>query len=213
MVAAVVLALATVGHTRPAGYRVLPAPIKSGGPSLAAVLASRHSSREFSNRELEDTQLGQLLWAAQGLTDGRRTTPSAGALYPLTVRVADTSGVWRYIPADHALVAESSVDRREVLSVASFGQAALSSSPVVLVITARFAVTAKKYGLRAERFATLEAGHAAQNVLLEATALGLAAVPIGGFSDDNVRHALGIETAETPLYLIAVGACPTTQPC
>ena len=201
------------GHTQPAVNRALPAPIKTGGPSLATVLATRHSSRQFGDRALDDTEVGQLLWAAQGLVDGRRTAPSAGALYPLTVRIADARGSWRYVPASHALVAESPADRRALLATAGYGQAALHAAPVILVISARFAVTAKKYGQRAERFATLEAGHAAQNVLLEATALGLAAVPVGAFSDDAVRRALNIAPDETPLYLIAIGACPGGLPC
>ena len=198
----------------PAARRVLPAPIRNGGPSLATVLSSRHSVRAFGDRELEDTELGQLLWAAQGVTEaGRRTAPSAGGLYPLTIRVADAHGVWRYVPANHALVPESPVDRRASIAAASFGQSPLHVAPVVLVITASYAVTAQKYGGRAERFATLEAGHAAQNVLLEASALGLGAVPIGGFADDALRRALELQPEETPLYLIAVGACPTLLPC
>lgn len=220
VVPALALALAACesGYAQPAPRalaerRVLPPPIKTGGPSLSTVLASRHSVRQFGDRELENTELGQLLWAAQGLTDGRRTVPSAGAMYPLTVRVVDAHGVWRYVPANHALVPESTLDRRPALATASYGQAALYAAPAVLVITASFAVTAQKYGKRAERFATLEAGHAAQNVLLEATALGLAAVPIGGFSDDDLRRALDLQPEETPLYLIAVGACPTLLPC
>ena len=220
VVAAIAIALGagTYVHAQsapraPVEQRVLPSPITSGGPSLDTVVAARHSSRQFGDRDLADTELGQLLWAAQGLTDGRRTAPSAGALYPLTIRVADAHGVWRYVPANHALVRESPANLRAALATASFGQAALHSAPAILVITARFAITARKYGQRAERFATLEAGHAAQNVLLEATALGLAAVPIGGFSDDAIRHVLNLQPEDTPLYLIAVGACPSHLPC
>jgi len=189
--------------------RALPAPSR-GGPALADVLATRRSQRVFASRELSDAELGQLLWAAQGVIDGHRTAPSAGALYPLAVRVVDARGVWRYLPADHALVRESAGDRRGRIVSASHGQDAVRSAPAVLVISAELAITAKKYGARAERFATLEAGHAAQNVLLEATALGLAAVPIGAFDDDALRRALDLSAAETPLYVIPIGS-PTSE--
>ncbi len=187
--------------------RVLPAPHTSGGASLASVLASRRSQRTFGARELDDAELGQLLWAAQGITDGHRTAPSAGALYPLTIHVVDARGVWHYVPADHAVVRDAEGDHRDQLVSASFGQAA-TRAPEVLVVTADVAITAKKYGGRAERFATLEAGHVAENVLLEATALGLDAVPVGAFDEGAVRRALGLSAADTPLYLIPVGPPP-----
>lgn len=197
-----------LGAASPAERRALPAPHRSGGPALAAVLATRRSSRMFAARELSADELGQLLWAAQGITDGHRTAPSAGALYPITVRVVDGRGVWRYVPAEHALVRESAAAVRDRLRSASHGQESVHSAPATLVITAEVAITARKYGGRAERFATLEAGHVAQNILLTATALGLTAVPVGAFDDDAVRSVLGLPAGETPLYLVPVGAPP-----
>jgi len=188
--------------------KTLPAARRDGGPALAAVLAARRSTRVFAHRSLGDTELGQLLWAAQGASDGHRTAPSAGALYPITVRVADAHAVWRYVPDGHRVVPESAGDRRAQLAAASFGQDAVRTAPAVIAITATIAITARKYGVRAERYATLEAGHVAQNVLLQATALGLGAVPIGAFDDDAVRRALAVPGTETPLYLVPVGAAP-----
>jgi SagB-type dehydrogenase family enzyme len=188
--------------------KVLPAPRREGGPALATVLATRRSTRSFADRDLDDAELGQLLWAGQGVVDGRRTAPSAGALYPITLRVADGAGVWRYVPVDHAIVRESAVDRRAAIIKSSFSQDAMRTAPAILVVTARVAITARKYGGRAERYATLEAGHVAQNVLLAATALGLGAVPIGAFDDAALRRSLGLPATELPLYLIPVGAPP-----
>jgi nitroreductase len=51
----------------------------------------------------------------------------------------------------------------------------------------------------------MEAGHAAQNLLLQATVLGLASVPIAAFEDDRVRAALELPPDHEPLYLIPVG--------
>ncbi len=211
--AAVVVAAAALGSFTRAAYpepdaerRALPAPALGGGPSLSTVLATRRSQRTFAARALSAEELGLLLWAAQGVVDGHRTAPSAGALYPLTVHVVDASGTWRYLPDGHALVREARGDRRADVAAASFGQAAVRTAPVVLVITAALAITARKYGTRAERFATLEAGHVAQNLLLQATALGLAAVPVGAFDDEQLRHALDLGHGVTPLYVIPIGA-------
>lgn len=188
-----------------ASPRTLPGPRRASGASLAHVLATRRSRREFEARALGDDELGQLLWAGQGVIDDHRTAPSAGALYPITLRVVDATGVWRYDPAHHAAVRELDGDRRAELHAprADTGDARLP--PAILAITADIAAVAARYGRRAERYATLEAGHVAQNILLQATALGLAAVPIGAFDDAAVVHALGLPAGATPLYLIPVG--------
>ncbi len=181
--------------------RALPAPERDGGPALATVLQNRRSNRTYAARDLTDRELSQLLWAAQGSTGGfHRTAPSAGALYPLTVHVFDRRGVWRYDHRAHALVREVAGDRRSAL--AGYG------APTRLLITADFSITARKYGARAERYATLEAGHVAQNVLLAATALGLHAVPIGAIDYRKVRQAVGVSERDTPLYEIEIGAPP-----
>jgi nitroreductase len=49
-----------------------------------------------------------------------------------------------------------------------------------------------------------EAGHCAQNILLEAVALGLGSVPVGAFDDEAVKTLLGL-SQEQPLYIVPVG--------
>lgn len=192
-----------------ADQRALPAPRRTGGPELATVLAMRRSTRTFGARAVDDAELGQLLWSAQGIAGTGRTAPSAGALYPLTIRVVDATGIWRYVPTDHVVVRETTGDQRGALAGATFQQVSVGIAPATLVISAQPAITARKYGDRAERYATLEAGHAAQNVLLAATALGLGAVPIGGFDDASVRRVVGLSPDVLPLYLIPVGSLPS----
>jgi nitroreductase len=119
-------------------------PDEVGGVSLAKALARRRSVRAFAPRELDWKQIGQLLWAAQGVSDrvgGLRTAPSAGALFPLE----------------------------------------------------------------------LEAGHAAQNLLLAAAAFGLGAAPVGAFQDEDMAQVLRLARDEMPLYLIPVGWPPGSR--
>jgi SagB-type dehydrogenase family enzyme len=126
-------------------------------------------------------------------------------LYPLTIYVADSQGVWRYVPEDHALVRERGDDRRAAIARACFGQDAVSGAPVLFVVAADIAVTARKYGARAERYAALEAGHATQNMLLTATGLGLGGVPVGAFDDAALAKAVGIAAHLTTFYVVPVG--------
>ncbi|HLG56469.1 MAG TPA: SagB/ThcOx family dehydrogenase [Vicinamibacterales bacterium] len=184
----------------------LPGPRLRGLASVEESLARRRSVREFQERELSWDDIGQLLWACQGVTDpqGFRTAPSAGALYPLDVFVVTPSGVYRYHPGPHEVRRIADRDVRSRLRMAALDQDALAA-PCIIAIAGVEQRTARKYGNRARRYVVLEAGHAAQNVLLQATTLGLDAVPIGAFDDEEVRMTLGAPSGEEILLLIPVG--------
>lgn len=187
----------------------LPPPELDGGAPLSAALARRRSVRAFAPRPLTRSELGQLLWAAQGQTDareGKRAAPSAGALYPLAVYAATAEGLARYVVAAHALERIASRDLRADLAAAALGQHEVAQAPCVLVFTAVPARTTRKYGERGVRYVHIEVGHAAQNVLLAATALGLAAYPVGAFDDARVADLMQLGRGEMPLYLLPVGA-------
>jgi SagB-type dehydrogenase family enzyme len=185
----------------------LPPPSLVGEKSLEEVIASRRSMREFTDEALSWSNISQLLWSAQGLTDpgGLRTAPSAGALYSLEMYVALPDGAYHYLPHGHAMERVSERDLRQDLWQAGLRQDALRQASAIFVIAAVYERTEAKYGERAERYVHLEAGHAAQNMLLQAVALELGAVPIGAFSDDLVQAALGLPADHRPLYLIPVG--------
>jgi SagB-type dehydrogenase family enzyme len=167
--------------------------------------------RAFGPRTLTPAELGQLLWAAQGQNDareGRRTAPSAGALYPLVVYTATGQGLFRYLFEPHALERVASDDLRGELAAAALGQDEIARAPCVFVFAAVLARTTRKYGERGVRYAHMEAGHAAQNVLLTAAALGLAAYPVGAFDDVRVAALLRMGRGEAPLYIVPAGAPP-----
>jgi SagB-type dehydrogenase family enzyme len=186
----------------------LPTPRTRGNLTLEEALSRRRSVRDFSDIELTDAEIGQLLWAAQGITDpsGLRTAPSAGALYPLEVYIVKEEGTFHYDPQEHSLRLHKPGDAKSSLYRAALQQEAIHKAPVVIVITAIYERTEQKYGeARSPRYVHLEAGHAAQNLLLQAVALDLGAVPIGAFYDDQVKEALTLPENHEPLYLIPVG--------
>ncbi len=185
----------------------LPTPITRGNTSVEEALQNRRSVRDYADGDIALSELSQLLWAAQGLTNaqGFRTAPSAGALYPLDIYAVNASGAYHYVPQNHSLERISSTNVRASLTKAALDQSAVHEAPLTLVLTGAYERTAVKYGDRAERYVHLEAGHAAQNVLLECTTLRLGAVPIGAFDDTGVSAALGTPADRHPLYLIPVG--------
>src|SRR5512145_2785620 len=186
----------------------LPSPELNGGQSLERVIASRRTRREFAQKPIALGDLGQLAWAAQGITEPSqqlRATPSAGALYPLELYFATAQGVLHYVPGEHKFVQTSSRDLRDSLAKAALNQPAVRLAPCTVVLASVMARTQRKYGERATRYVALEAGHAAQNLLLQATSRGLVGVPIGAFADEAVGRVMGLRAGEEPLYLIPVG--------
>ena len=182
----------------------LPQPSKSGGMALTDALAHRRSTRTFTAKPMTQAEISQLLWAAQGITDdkGRRTAPSASAQYFLHVYLATPDAFFEYLPVGHQLKKLQSGDLRAKLSV----QPSVKTAPCVLLIAGEYGRATEKYGAdKGPRVTNLEAGHVAQNVLLQATALGLGAVPVGGFEPKDAQKAASLPAQQTPIYLIPVG--------
>lgn len=182
-------------------------PVKESFLAVETALRRRRSVREFAAGPLTDAEIGQLLWAAQGVTAdwGGRSAPSAGALYPLELHAVTASGSLHYLPVGHRAEVTTREDLRPDLMGAALDQEPVGAAPLVVAVVAVPARTAARYGSRARRYVDLEAGHAAQNLLLQAVALDLAAVPIGAFDDDAVAKILTLPAGHEPRYLIPVG--------
>ncbi|MHC4157693.1 MAG: SagB/ThcOx family dehydrogenase [Planctomycetota bacterium] len=187
----------------------LPKPNQDGVKSLEQAIATRRSRRQFSPQSLTLEQIGQLVWAAQGQDAGSRfrTAPSAGATYPLELFVVTSDGFSRYLLAKHALEKLTDQDLRAALASAAWGQEFVEAAPVTLVFAAEFSRTTNRYGQRGMRYVYMEAGHAAQNVHLQAEALGLGSVAVGAFDDTSVSKVLSLPDCLEPIYMVVVGYC------
>lgn len=191
----------------------LPMPRHDSGCSVEHALRLRRSIRDYTRQNLNLTQLAQLLWAAQGVTDlsGKRTAPSAGALYPLEVfviagAVVDLpAGIYRYRPQTRDLVLVRAGDVRAALVEAARGQAWIAQAPVTFVFAANEARVSEKYGRRAPRYIAIETGHAAQNIALQAICLGLGTGMVGAFDDLALDHVLGLPEGQQALYVVPAG--------
>ena len=186
----------------------LPNTCFQGSISLEQTLADRVSVRSYSKQALALEHIGQLLWAGQGYRNalGLRTAPSAGALYPLELYLITEEGVYNYIPKDHRMEPRVEGDTRPSLSTAALGQECISQAPATFLLAAVFSRIETKYGKeRSPQYIYLEAGHVAQNILLQATALGLAGVPVGAFHEKHVSEVLQLPGEHYPVYLIPIG--------
>jgi len=186
----------------------LPNPVLAGKMSLEETLKLRRSCRNFTAQPLTLKQIGQLCWAGQGITDktnGFRTAPSAGALFPIELYIVTADGVDHYKPKNHSLQRHLAGDYRKPLQKAGYDQEHIGRAPACFVITAVIERTAKKYGQQAQHYCSQETGHVAQNILLQAAALNLAGVPIGGFNEDKVTAALKLPKNHRVMYLLPIG--------
>ncbi len=185
----------------------LPNPNLDGSISLGKIVAARRSWRDFRHRPLTLEQIGQLAWSAQGqdIKSKYRTTPSAGATYPLELFVVTEQGVFSYLPSKHALERLMNQDVRSALASAAWGQDFIEDAPLTLVFAAEFDRTTRRYGQRGVRYVYMEAGHAAQNVHLQAEAIGLGSVAVGAFDDASVSKVLSLPKNLEPVYMVVVG--------
>ncbi len=198
---------------------VLERAYKPSGNSLSEIISRRKSVRVFSGETVDFQAVVDLLWSAYGeyqTTDGRlhRSVPSAGALYPLKIHIvlfAKTGdlnpGIYQAIYSQAGSVGFSLISA----DVLRFARAFLNPAGIekgahgAIVISGSFSLANQKYGNRSMLYVPLEAGHSAQNILLEATRQGIATLEIGGFVDELVANAIELPDEYRPLTLIVFG--------
>lgn len=193
----------------------LPPPKHEGGALLWEIIGRRRSVRNFKDELITKSELSQLLWAAQGITDqefGFRTAPSAGALYPvetyLVVNFVEDidPGIYHYSVEAHELDLLVSGDFRIRIAHAALDQGIAYHANVVFVWTAIFQRSKWKYKQRVYRYVYLDAGHIAQNVALAADAMNLGSCQVGALYDDEANDLLGVDgTEESVIYMTVIG--------
>lgn len=191
-----------------------------GRMSIEETVKSRRTIRRFSSKEIDRSVVSQLLWALQGITyverlpEGEgilhRAAPSAGRSYPLEVYVAFSTGLYRYEPRRHVLHLISDKDVREKLSEAaltSLNKEAVKTAPLTIILAAdnRRALKATPLMENATRFIHLEAGHATQNLILQAVSFGLGVCTVTSYQIATVYEALKLPLDQRPIYILPIG--------
>jgi len=191
----------------------LPEPKRDGTFPLEKAISQRRSVRGYAPDAVSLEDVSQLLWAAQGITHDNvfRAAPSAGATYPLEMYLVAgnvaglLSGIYKYDLQGHALTLLSDGDRRAELAKTTRGQSWVAEAALSIIITAVYERTARRYGELGERYVHMEAGHASQNIYLQAAALGLGTVAVGAFDGAGIIRLLWLLPSEEPLYIMPVG--------
>lgn len=192
---------------------ILPKPNCDGEISIENAILNRRSIRDYLNEPLILTDVSQLLWASQGITEsgGYRAAPSGGALYPLEVYLVAGNvmnllkGIYRYRPLGHEMIKVADGDMRNELASAALEQGCVRRGAVSIVISAVYERMTRKYGQRGVQYVHMEVGHVAQNIYLQAISLNLGTVVVGAFYDDEVKTVLKMPEEEHPLCIMPVG--------
>ncbi len=197
----------------------LPLPDHHNSTSLFDAIAGRRSHRRFIGSPLCLTELAFLLWATQGLREevapgtALRTVPSAGCRHPfetylLVTHVTDLeSGIYRYLPREHALVLErADDDLMEKLPPATLGQRFTATAPVTFVWTCVPYRTEWRYHTAAHRVILMDIGHVCQNLYLACAAVGAGTCAIAAFHQELMDQLVGVDGEdEFVIYLAPVG--------
>ena len=179
-----------------------------GTLTLEEALAKRRSVRQFSSQPVKRSQISQLAWAGQGITEpqrGLRTAPSAGAIYPIELLFATQEGLFVYRPADHSLLQTGNQDIRNMLAATASMAESIAGAGCNIIVAGSFRKLTDQYKNKARTYMHMEAGHIAQNIQLQAVCLGLGSVTVGGFDTKEVRKVCKLRRDLEPLYIICVG--------
>ncbi len=196
---------------------------RANADGFSALITRRRTatSQTLRPRPLALDAVSRLLFAAGGVTqaagDGLfprafRSAPSAGALFPIDIFLFSThfeglaAGLYHFHPVSHTVALIEEGDVSAALARGLVQPELARNAAVLMFLVATFERATFKYGERGYRFALIESGHIAQNLLLAATDLGLAGIPIGGFLDRELNDALSLDgTTQAVVYGIALG--------
>ena len=190
----------------------LPKPSLKGEISFEEAVLKRRSVRSYSDEPLKIEEVSQLLWASQGITDfdyNFRTTPSAGALYPLSIYIVVEnvenldSGIYKYLPESHSVEKIKEGNFRNDIYENSLKQSSIKESSLIIIICADYQITRNKYKEHAEKYVHMESGHVGQNIYLQSVSLNLGVVAVGAFDNQEIKNI--INSKEVPIYIFPIG--------
>lgn len=189
------------------------------GTDLLDAIARRQSHRRYTAQPLTLAEVGLLLWATQGVRQtinegcALRTVPSAGCRHAfesyLVVNNVDglNSGIYRYLPLQHALVSEQSGDSFAArLSAATLNQHFVSLAPVTFVWSVIPYRMEWRYAQAAHRVIAIDVGHVCQNLYLACAAIGAGTCAIAAYDQAKMDALIGVDgDEEFTIYLAPVG--------
>lgn len=175
--------------------------------SMVETLATRHSVRTYSSKELSNQELSNLCWAACGVSRNNdfRTSPTARNRKEIRLFVFTKKGVYEYQPVENILKEVTKGDhRRLVAGGKNFSQDFVLEAPVSLIMV----MDLEKLGGQDERsmmMGCVDVGNVSENVNLYCQSVGLCTVPRATMDTNGIRSLLGLTDKQIPVMNNPVG--------
>jgi nitroreductase len=169
-------------------------PIAKNGSGILSILARRKTSRVFvSDKELSDKTLGEILWAAYGVSheNGKRTIPTARDRRDLVIYVVKKSGTYEYSPEDHSIKKITDENLYGFFNKQSF----VNNAQVILVYASN----------TDDPSAAMHAGSSYQNVAIYCAAKNIGNVVRGMFDVSGFKKALKLNKKTNIIVSQAIG--------
>lgn len=197
--------------------------LEANDPPFTRVLEQRHSLRNHGRPAITLDQLAELLFRAARIREisqgpdyeiSARPYPGGGAAYELEIYpvIGECRGVapglYHYQPLEHRLYEVPAEEEDIEQLLFSAGRISWSAPPqVLLVFAARFQRLSWKYSGIAYATILKDVGCLMQTFCLTATAMGLAACPLGAGNSDLFAAAAGLDYfAETSVGELMIGS-------
>jgi len=185
-------------------------PTLTGDVNFEQLLENSHDVREFATKALSTNQISQLAWAADKVFGGglvskeAEFTKSSG----LNLYFVIADGVFEYDPKLNILKERTDVDVRSKISKASSDDGIIADCPCSIIIAGDMKKLARQLGAKAEKFAAIQAGRVAQNIQIQASAIGLGSIAINDFDITSVRMLGRLDSSVEPISIICAGYPP-----
>lgn len=181
---------------------------------ILKLIHGRHTTRHFKNVSITKKNLIGLLESVYR-TNGYRSIPSAGGLYPLEIYIVIIKkignikrGWYQYSSSNQTLSLLNIPSGVEKVCPILDSAGSIKNASFIIFFGADFSRTATKYANRGYRFVLMEIGHAAQNANLYCVENGLGALEWGGFSDGQLAKTLKLDYPKQGIALAMIIGVP-----
>lgn len=182
----------------------LPQPQHTNKTSLDDALALRKSVRKFSpNEKLNNQQIANLLWAANGINraDGKRTAPSAMDWREIDIYVVMETGAFLWDPKQNVLTKVAAGDHRLLTGTQAF----VKDAPLCLVYVADYSKMKEAKPEEKAVYAAVDCGHISQNVYLHCATDSLATVVRASVDKPTLAAKLQLKSNQNIVFVQSVG--------
>lgn len=179
------------------------APPQKVGRDIMQAFTNRKSSTGFSGRPVPIKDLGNVLWAANGINrpeSGMRTAPSALNKQDIDLYVFDQKSVYKYNPKDHSMNLVVKGDHRSLFTERM-------KTPIIILLVSDVSKFAGGMGAEDDhrRMGAFDAGIVSQNISLYCAALGIATRVRASMDGPGIQKLLGLSEKQIPMLNHAIG--------